>query len=92
MEHLGHNHVIVNQALDGGVAYAEDLSAASFSLSIPSAAFRVDDAGMRADDANVGALHSMLSAAVLDAAQFPVWQSAALPLPTRMARLKPPSR
>jgi polyisoprenoid-binding protein YceI len=82
MERLGHNHVIVNRDVDGGVAYEGDLSAASFSLSIPSAAFRVDDAGMRAeedadfsedvsDDAKAGTLHNMLSAAVLDAVQFP---------------------
>jgi polyisoprenoid-binding protein YceI len=82
MERLGHNHVIVNRAVDGAVAYAGDLSAASFSLSIPSAAFRVDDADMRAeegadfaedvsDDAKAGTLRNMLSAAVLDAAQFP---------------------
>jgi polyisoprenoid-binding protein YceI len=82
MERLGHNHVIVNRAVDGGVAYAGDLSAASFSLNIPSAAFRVDDADMRAeegadfaqevsDDAKAGTLRNMLSAAVLDAVQFP---------------------
>ena len=82
MERLGHNHVIVNRAVDGGVAYAGDLSAASFSLSIPSAAFQVDDADMRdeegadfaedvSDDAKAGTLRNMLSAAVLDAVQFP---------------------
>jgi hypothetical protein len=82
MGRLGHNHVIVNRAVDGGVVYAGDLSAASFSLSIPSAAFRVDDADMRgeegadfaedvSDDAKAGTLHNMLSAAVLDAVQFP---------------------
>jgi polyisoprenoid-binding protein YceI len=82
MERLGHNHVIVNGAVNGGVAYAGDLSAASFSLSIPSAAFRVDDADTRAeegadfsedvsDDAKAGTLRNMLSGAVLDAAQFP---------------------
>jgi polyisoprenoid-binding protein YceI len=82
MERLGHNHVVVNRAVDGGVAYAGDLSAASFALSIPSAAFRVDDADMRAeegadfaedvsDDGKAGTLRNMLSATVLDAAQFP---------------------
>jgi polyisoprenoid-binding protein YceI len=82
MERLGHNHVIVNRAVDGGVAYTGDLAGASFSLTVPSAAFRVDDAGMRAeegadfsedvsDDAKAGTLHNMLSPAVLDAAQFP---------------------
>jgi polyisoprenoid-binding protein YceI len=82
MERLGHNHVIVNRAVDGRVAYAGDLPAASFSLNIPSAAFRVDDADMRAeegadfsedvsDDAKAGTLRNMLSPAVLDAVQFP---------------------
>jgi hypothetical protein len=67
MGRLGHNHVIVNRAVDGGVAYAGDLSAASFSLSIPSAAFRVDDADMRgeegadfAEDVSVAGHESML--------------------------------
>jgi hypothetical protein len=40
MGRLGHNHVIVNRGVDGVVAYAGDPSAASFSLSIPSAPFR----------------------------------------------------
>jgi polyisoprenoid-binding protein YceI len=82
MERLGHNHVIVNRAVDGRVAYAGDLSAASFSLSLPSAAFQVDDAAQRTQegadfsedvsgDAKAGTLHNMLSPAVLDAAQFP---------------------
>jgi polyisoprenoid-binding protein YceI len=81
MERLGHNHVVVNRSVDGRVAYAGDLSAASFSLSIPSTAFQVDDADLRAeegadfaedvsDDARAGTRRNMLSAAVLDAVQF----------------------
>jgi polyisoprenoid-binding protein YceI len=80
---LGHNHVIVNRALGGWVKYAGAATAASFSLNIPAAGFVVDDARVRreegadfaediADDAKSGTLSNMLSAAVLDAAQFPV--------------------
>jgi hypothetical protein len=39
MERLGRNQVIVNRAVNGWVAYAGDICAASFSLTIPSATF-----------------------------------------------------
>ena len=79
---LGHNHVIVNRALGGWVRYAGVATAASFSLNVPAAGFVVDDARLRReegadfaedipDDAKSGTLSNMLSAAVLDAAQFP---------------------
>lgn len=79
---LGHDHVIVNRALGGWVKYAGAAATASFSLNIPAAGFVVDDARVRreegadfaediADDAKSGTLSNMLSAAVLDAAQFP---------------------
>ena len=81
---LGHNHVVVNRRLRGAVnvAGAGAAGAASFWLSVPSAAFDVDDAQARAeegadfaaavpDDARSGTLQNMLSAAVLDAAEFP---------------------
>ena len=84
---LGHNHVVVNRRLRGavnvaGAAGAGAAGAASFWLSVPSAAFDVDDAQARAeegadfasavpDDAKSGTLQNMLSAAVLDAAEFP---------------------
>jgi hypothetical protein len=84
---LGHNHVMVNRRLRGAVniAGAAGMGApgpASFWLSVPSAAFNVDDAQARAeeggdftaavpDDAKSGTLQNMLSAAVLDAAEFP---------------------
>jgi polyisoprenoid-binding protein YceI len=82
MAALGHDHVIVNRALGGWLQYAGVAGAASFSLTVPAADFVVDDAQARRDegaefaeeipdDAKSGTLHNMLSAAVLDAAQFP---------------------
>jgi YceI-like domain len=79
---LGHNHVMVNRAIRGTVNLADDVSASVFSLNIPVAAFVVDDAQARReegadftaevpDDAKSGTLHNMLSAAVLDADEFP---------------------
>jgi hypothetical protein len=76
---LGHNHVVVNRRLRGTVNVA---SAPAFWLSVPSAAFDVDEAQARAeegadfaaavpDEAKSGTLQNMLSAAVLDAAEFP---------------------
>jgi polyisoprenoid-binding protein YceI len=82
MASFGHNHVIVNRALGGWVAYPGAAAAASFSLSIPAGEFAVDDAALRQEegadfadavpeDAKAGTLRNMLSAAVLNAAQFP---------------------
>jgi hypothetical protein len=84
---LGHNHVMVNRSLRGTVNVADAAGAgaagaSSFWLSVPSAAFDVDEAKARAeegadfaaavpDDARSGTLQNMLSAAVLDAAEFP---------------------
>lgn len=79
---LGHDHVIVNRALGGWVKYAGAASAASFSLSVPAADFVVDDARLRREEgadfsedipeeAKSATLRNMLSAALLDAAQFP---------------------
>jgi hypothetical protein len=79
---LGHNHVVVNRRLRGTVNVAGAAGASAFWLSVPSAAFDVDDAQARAeegadfaaavpDDAKSGTLQNMLSAAVLDAAEFP---------------------
>ena len=79
---LGHNHVIVNRRLGGEVKLADAAGASAFWLSVPSAAFDVDGAQARAeegtdfttavpDDAKSGTLQNMLSAAVLDAAEFP---------------------
>lgn len=82
MAMLGHNHVIVNRALGGSVVYAGAASTASIVLSVPAAGFVVDDARLRREegadfaedipeDAKGGTLRNMLSASVLDAAQFP---------------------
>src|SRR5271168_4916937 len=79
---LGHNHVMVNRRLRGAANLAGAAGAPAFWLSVPSAAFDVDDAQARAeegadfaaavpDDAKSGTLQNMLSAAVLDAAEFP---------------------
>ena len=79
---LGHNHVIVNRALQGSVSLANEPTASSFSLSIPVAAFLVDNAEARSqegpefpgeipEDAKTGTLHNMLGTALLDADEFP---------------------
>jgi hypothetical protein len=79
---LGHNHVMVNRAIQGTVSLAEEPGASGFSLTIPAAGFVVDDARARSEegpdfsaevpeDAKSGTLHNMLSAAVLDADEFP---------------------
>jgi hypothetical protein len=75
---LGHDHVIVNRALEGWASPAGSSAGAAFFLSIPTAGFVVDEAAARAqegadfseevgDDARAGTLHNMLSPAVLDA-------------------------
>jgi YceI-like domain len=82
LAHLGHNHVMVNRAVRGTVNWADEPGASVFSLTIPAAAFVVDDAQARSEegpdfsaqipeDAKSGTLHNMLSAAVLDADEFP---------------------
>jgi hypothetical protein len=79
---LGHNHVMVNRAIRGTVNWADEPGASVFSLVIPAAGFMVDDAQARSEegpdfpgeiseDAKSGTLHNMLSAAVLDADEFP---------------------
>ncbi len=79
---LGHNHVMVNRALTGTVHIAGSISASSFSLSMPAAAFAIDSAQSRreegsdfpgdiGDEDKSGTRHNMLSPAVLNAAEFP---------------------
>jgi hypothetical protein len=79
LAHFGHNHVIVNHAIHGAVSLAGD---SVFWLNVPVAGFVVDDpqarreegadfAGDIPDDAKSGTLHNMLSAALLDADEFP---------------------
>jgi hypothetical protein len=78
MAALGHDHVIVNRALEGWASPAGSSAGAAFFLSIPTSGFVVDEAAARAqegadfseeigDDAKAGTLHNMLSPAVLDA-------------------------
>jgi hypothetical protein len=79
---LGHNHVMVNRAVTGHAQIGADIASTSFSLSVPVSEFTVDDAQSRSEegedfpgeipeDAKQGTRHNMLSAAVLNGAQFP---------------------
>jgi predicted small lipoprotein YifL len=78
---FGHNHVMINRQVHGAVNLAEK-GAAAFWLRVPVADFSVDEPQARReegqdfaaevpDDARSGTLHNMLSAAVLDAAEYP---------------------
>lgn len=78
---LGHNHVMVNRSISGFVQIAPNIAATAFSLSMPVSGFLVDDAQSRSEegadfpgdvpqDAKAGTRRNMLSAAVLNAAQF----------------------
>jgi hypothetical protein len=82
LAHLGHNHVMVNHAVTGTVTIDNNLSASSFTLSLPAAAFVVDDfqarreegadfAGEIPQDAKSGTLHNMLGPALLNEARYP---------------------
>lgn len=82
MAALGHDHVIVNRALEGWVSPAGSPAGAAFFLSIPTSGFVVDEAAARAQegadfseevgaDAKAGTLHNMLSPALLDAQSHP---------------------
>jgi hypothetical protein len=82
LAHFGHNHVMVNRALGGAVNLADAPNESVFRLTVPVAAFVVDDpqarreegadfAGDIPDDAKSGTLHNMLSAALLNADEFP---------------------
>jgi hypothetical protein len=82
LANLGHNHVMVNHAMTGVVQVGDGISASSFSLEVPVESFVVDDADARREegvdftgdipeDAKAGTRHNMLSAAQLNAAEFP---------------------
>jgi polyisoprenoid-binding protein YceI len=82
LANLGHNHVMVNQQVTGLVQIGANISASSFSLEVPVDAFVIDDAQSRREeggdfpgeipeDARSGTRRNMLSAAVLNAAEFP---------------------
>ncbi len=79
---FGHDHVLVNRALNGWVAVTPPATAVAFLVSVPAAAFLVDDAEARrsegadfaeavSEEAKAGTRQHMLGAAVLDAARFP---------------------
>lgn len=79
---LGHNHVMVNRAISGAVSLADAAAESEFWLNVPVGGFVVDDAEARREegddfagdipeDAKSGTLHNMLSAALLDAEEFP---------------------
>ena len=78
---FGHNHVMVNRRVQGAANLAQE-GASAFWLRVPVAEFIVDELQARReegpdfaadvpDDARSGTLHNMLSAAVLDAAEYP---------------------
>ena len=82
LANLGHNHVMVNHAVTGLVQVGSGISESSFSLSVPVEGFVVDDADARREegddfpgdipeDAKSGTRRNMLSAALLNAAEFP---------------------
>jgi hypothetical protein len=82
MAALGHDHVIVNRALEGWVTFSGDLASAAFYLKVPTTGFVVDEDAARhqegADfsdeidaDAKAGTSHNMLGPAVLDAQEHP---------------------
>ena len=83
LAHFGHNHVIVNHAVRGAVNLADIPGDSVFWLTVPVADFVVDDAHARREEgadfaadvpdaAKSGTLHNMLSAALLNADEFPV--------------------
>jgi YceI-like domain len=82
LANLGHNHVMVNRAVTGLVQVGSSISASSFALKVPVEGFVVDDTEARREegsdfpgdippDAKSGTRRNMLSAAVLNAAEFP---------------------
>jgi hypothetical protein len=83
MARLGHNHVLINRALDGQVILKVPRTSSSFSFTVPVADFVVDEPQSREqegpdfpgeipEDARTGTLHNLQSPALLDAAEFPV--------------------
>lgn len=82
LANLGHNHVLVNHAMTGVVQVGESIAASSFSLEVPVEGFVVDDADARREEggdfagdipeeAKTGTRRNMLSAGLLNAAEFP---------------------
>jgi hypothetical protein len=82
LANLGHNHVMVNRAVTGAVRIGASVSASSLTLRMRADGFVIDDAQSRQEeggdfqgeipeDAKAGTRRNMLSAAVLNAAEFP---------------------
>ena len=82
MAALGHDHVIVNRALEGWATFSGDVAGAAFYLTVPTSGFAVDDDAARLEegadfsekvdaDAKAGTLHNMLAPGVLDAQEHP---------------------
>jgi polyisoprenoid-binding protein YceI len=82
MATLGHDHVIVNRALEGWVTFSGDVAGAAFYLTVPTSGFTADDDAARREegadfsekvdaDAKAGTLHNMLAPGVLDAQEHP---------------------
>lgn len=79
----GHNHVIASHELTGTAYLPADLQATSFEVHVPVASLTVDEAQLRAaqapadfppdvsDGAREGTRRNMLSAALLDASEYP---------------------
>jgi polyisoprenoid-binding protein YceI len=83
LANLGHNHVILNRAMNGTIVVAPMFADSSLSFSAPIAAFSVDDAQARReegedfpgeipDDAKSGTMTNMTGPALLNAAQHPL--------------------
>lgn len=80
---LGHNHVILNRSVTGSINVAANLSASSFSLRAPVAAFIIDDSQARAeegtdfpgdisDEAKTGTFNNLTGPAILNSIQYPI--------------------
>lgn len=80
---LGHNHVILNRSVTGSIDVAPTLSASSFSVRAPVAAFIIDDSQARAeegadfpgdisDEAKTGTYNNMTGPAILNSIQYPI--------------------
>ena len=82
LANLGHNHVIVSRAVTGSVQVGSSISASSFSIQVPLESFVVDEPEARRaagsdfpgdipEDAKSATRRNMLSATMLNAAEFP---------------------
>jgi hypothetical protein len=83
LANLGHNHVMVSHAVTGLVQVGGGISASSFTFKVPVESFVIDESAARLEEggdfpgdipqeAKSGTRRNMLSAAVLNAAEFPM--------------------